>query len=146
MKISPSQVKKAIVEHALIIKKKQELYEKAKQLNEEAKVLNEMRAFEPGLGPGFVNSGSKAGVGANGMPAQALGLVGSPLSSQPGDSENLNAVGSLKDLYNLDMEMGEEVEQEETCAKEKISQLEKEVEDLKAKLSSVSDALQGLNQ
>jgi hypothetical protein len=150
MKISPSQVKKAIVEQALIIKQKQELYKRAQQLNEEVKKLNEMSAFETALGPGFVNSNNKSMIGSNGMPAQALGLMGSPMASKPGDSDDLNVVGSFKDLYNLDKEMqgcNPEESEDSPSPEENVTDLAKENQELKEKLADIqSDTGGGLNE
>jgi len=141
MKVNPNNVKKAIIQEAINYKAKTELYKKAKQLNEEVKKLNEMRSFEVGLGPGFKNSTAPGMPGGGGTPAQVLGLATpSPMASEIGDSEDLNAVGNLQDLYALDQEMccqdGENEGEDavEMDAQTKLLDLERQIEELKQTL------------
>jgi len=135
MKLTGEQVKTAIMNEAVNIKKKREIIQKARVLNEEAKKLNEMQEFM--MGPGFKNSTSPGMPGAGGVAAQVLGLAGHQ-SSEAGDSDELNTVGNLNDLYTLDKEVGNE---EEACCnnspEQKIAELENELAELKSSLNEM---------
>lgn len=140
MKLSPNKVKNAILQEAVNYKKKREIYEKAKQLNEEAKRLNEMASFQAGLGPGFANSTSNGTPTASGMPAQVLGMMTSPDMGNA-NSADLNTVGSLNDLYSLDMEMSNEDEPEVNTDEESVDELKKELEELKRRFDEIDRQL-----
>lgn len=142
MKLSPTQVKKAIIQEAFNIKRKKEIYKKAKELNKEVKKLNEMHAFENGLGPGFKNSSAPGTPGASGAPAQVLGLAIGPMVSGKEDTEDINKVGNFEDLYKLDKEMSD-LDNE---TNNDIADLEKENAQLKEKLARLAKLAQTLNE
>jgi len=147
MKLSPTKVKEVIIQEALNIKKKKEIYKKAKALNEELKTLNEMRAFETGLGPGFANSQSPGMPGGGGTPAQVLGLAMGPMVSGKETSDDVNTVGSFSDLYNLDKEMQDsDVEADEMGATTGESDLERENAELKEKIAQLANLAQTLSE
>ncbi len=146
MKLSEKKVKEAILNEAIRIKKLKSIYQQAKILNEEVRKINELHAFQSGLGPGFMNSGNKNGVGSNGMPAQSLGLVaGYGMSNDKNSNKDLNKVGNLFDLYKLDNEMSSDND-EEIDEKQKISKLEDENNLLKNKLKEIGLELAQINE
>lgn len=113
--ITPSSIKEAIVEEALRIKRKKEIYESVISFNKELKQLNE------------------------------VGMVGSFGFQSNSDVSNVSKTGFINDFQNishiadLEREMGaeqtitEDVVDEVSKLKEEIAALKKENENLKTK-------------
>ena len=141
MKIKKEQITEAIKQEALRIKKSKEIYKKAIQLNEELKKINEMHGMGIGLGAGFAGSLSNRAVGGDGNGSQVLGLVTPGMETGRDSKEDLETVGSLKDLFNLDKEMQDVDKKEESSKEELIDSLSKENEELKAKLAKIDQTL-----
>lgn len=116
MELSKKAIKKAIVEEALKIKRKKEIYEEVKKYNNELKTLNEN-----------------------------MGMIGSFGFQSPNDISNKTKTGFVNDFQNishiaqLEKEMAETEETEKLNEESEVSRLKAENEALRKQLESFTN-------
>ena len=146
-KIGQKEIIQAILNEALTIKRKRELFKEAKKINSELKQLNEYGHPPTMLGPGFENSTTKM---------QLMGLS-TPINVSPDEKEHGEDCGCKLDQFDGlekdmeefgDEESTEDVSGEETSSEggDDIQALKDENQELKAQLAQIKNAVESLNE
>jgi hypothetical protein len=142
-KIGQKEIVQAILNEALTIKRKRELFKEAQKINAELKQLNEYGHPGAMLGHGFA--------GYEG-PSPVLGLVTPSTYEEEKPEENGDCGCKLDQFPKLEKDIEEfggeenEVSTTDTVEADDIQSLKDENEELKAKLAQIQDALGALNE
>lgn len=136
-KIGKKEIITAILNEAVTIKRKKELFNEAQKINSELKQLNEVH---PGalLGWGFKNSNSPSPVIGSGPIQQGMG---SPEAGIPDGSGF-----KLDQFHGLEKDINDFEQHDEENIVDAVQKLKDENEELKAQLSQIKNAVESLNE
>ena len=139
-KIGQKEILQAILNEALTIKRKRELFKEAKKINSELKQLNEYGHPPTMLGPGFENSTTKM---------QLMGLS-TPINASPGENcsckldqfdgleKDIEEFGDEESMKGFDnKENNSNNDEANLGSQDDIQALKDENEELKAQLAQI---------